>query len=171
MKGKAMNPREAVTGFAAWLTTRRDRVVMSACDDSAPIAELVKVFCDENGLEEISSEWPSNLIHPSGEVAISEREEDEDMYFGNFGLRVSIELEGARRKHGPIKNLHEGYAVILEEVDELWERVRLRNTDHVGDAMAWKELVQIAAMAQRVAEDVVVPDLTCQVLGDVSDGE
>ena len=67
---KELNAAEAVYGFVGWLTTRKERTVMSAKDDCAPIAELVKRFCTENNLPEVSDQWPSNLIHPSGEVAV-----------------------------------------------------------------------------------------------------
>jgi hypothetical protein len=43
----------------------------------------------------------------------------------NFPLDVQMEINRARVKHPAIHSLHEGYAVLLEEVDELWERVRM----------------------------------------------
>lgn len=73
----------------------------------------------------------------------------------NFPLDVQREINRARQKHAPIHSLHEGYAVLLEEVDELWERVKMQNTDHEGDTPTYRELVQIGAMAQRIAEDVI----------------
>ena len=72
-----------------------------------------------------------------------------------FAVDVQRELFRARSKHTPINSLHEGYAVLLEEVDELWDCVRRKDTDHRGDAGAYEELIQIGAMAQRIAEDVV----------------
>ncbi len=67
---ETLNPSEAVYGFAAWLTCRDERTVMSASDDAAPIVELVKQFCEVNNLPDVSDQWPNNLIHPSGEVAV-----------------------------------------------------------------------------------------------------
>lgn len=67
---KELNAAEAVYGFVGWLTTREERTVMSAKDDCAPIVELIKRFCTENNLPEVSDQWPLNLIHPSGEVAV-----------------------------------------------------------------------------------------------------
>jgi len=67
---KALNQSEAVYGFAAWLTTREEKTVMSAYDDTASIVNLVKQFCEVNHLPEVSEHWPNNLIHPSGEVAV-----------------------------------------------------------------------------------------------------
>lgn len=45
-------------------------------------------------------------------------------------------------------SMHEAYAVILEELDELWEQVRLKPCDRDPDVI-YKELIQIAAMALR----------------------
>ena len=60
-----MNAREAVYGFAAWLTTRKEKTVMSEMDDSGIIAGLVTEFCNVNNLPDITKEWPENLIHPN----------------------------------------------------------------------------------------------------------
>jgi hypothetical protein len=40
----------------------------------------------------------------------------------HFGELVAFEIGKARRKHSPINSVHEGYAVILEEVDEFGTR-------------------------------------------------
>jgi hypothetical protein len=63
---------------------------------------------------------------------------------------VAAEVVRARAKHPPINSLHEGYAVILEELDEFWEEVRAQQFD---PHRSYHELVQVAAMAQRTAED------------------
>lgn len=67
-----------------------------------------------------------------------------------FADMVEFELLLARRGHGKQKSLHEGYAVLLEEVDEFWDEVKAKNPDK---KRLLAELVQIAAMAQRCAED------------------
>jgi len=74
----------------------------------------------------------------------------------DFTKLVKDELVKARKNHGPQASYHEGYAVLLEEVDELWDEVKKKssNRNH-GDTLA--ELVQIAACAQKMAEDVVIP--------------
>lgn len=69
---ETLNPTEAVYGFAAWLTCRKEKTIMSASDDSAIIADLVKQFCEVNNLPEVSEHWPQYLIHPEGEVAVPE---------------------------------------------------------------------------------------------------
>ena len=70
-----------------------------------------------------------------------------------FAVEVRNELVRARSKFGPIASLHEGYAVILEELDEFWEEVRGHDPERL--IRAYRELVQVAAMAQRTAEDAI----------------
>ncbi len=72
----------------------------------------------------------------------------------NFLQDVSSELRSARKAHGRIHSAHEGYAVILEELDEFWEEVRRKRADRSASAMRL-ELIQIAAMAARTAVDVL----------------
>lgn len=64
------------------------------------------------------------------------------------------ELTRARNMYGyNIANAHEGYAVILEEMDELKEEVWKKPANRDPRKLL-NELVQIAAMAQRMAEDL-----------------
>ena len=69
-----------------------------------------------------------------------------------FRELVTIELARARSKHADLHSLHEGCSVLLEEVDELWEEVKKRREMRSKKVLRI-ELVQIAAMAQRMAED------------------
>lgn len=65
--------------------------------------------------------------------------------------RVIDELARARGKHPrPCHSRHEGFAVLLEEVEEVKEAVFRNHSDE--DLVA--ELVQVAAMAIRMAEDL-----------------
>jgi hypothetical protein len=64
---------------------------------------------------------------------------------------VTAELERARAKHGDFNSGHEGYAVILEELDELWDEVKAQHQDL---EKARKEAIQVAASAMRFVEDV-----------------
>jgi len=66
-----LTPSEAVYGFAGWLTSRKERTIMSSSDDAGVVAELVDKFCKENHLEAPRDNWNTHLIHPSGEVATS----------------------------------------------------------------------------------------------------
>lgn len=89
-----------------------------------------------------------------------------------FPALVEMELAEARRGHKPQNSAHEGYAVLLEEMDELWEEVRKRRHSRSAFKMLG-ELVQIGAMAQRMAEDVL-KSATAEIPLDVklfTDGE
>lgn len=61
------------------------------------------------------------------------------------------ELMRAKAKHAPMHGPHEGYAVILEELDELWDEVKAQKPD---SGRMRKEALQVAAMALRFIEDV-----------------
>ena len=65
--------------------------------------------------------------------------------------KVRDELNRAMSKHDPIRSPHEGYAVILEEVDELWDEVKAQL---YYPPSAYKEALQIAAMAIRFIVDL-----------------
>lgn len=76
-----------------------------------------------------------------------------------FLHQVALEIDRARLKHTqPINSLHEGYAVILEELDEFWAMVRMQTKDR-DPAKLLEELIQVAAMAARTAEDLKLVDL------------
>lgn len=66
-------------------------------------------------------------------------------------LEIERELDRARAKHIKFPSTHHGYAVLAEEVDELWDHVRLKDPIEVEMR---RECVQIAAMAIRFIEDV-----------------
>lgn len=64
------------------------------------------------------------------------------------------ELAAAMTRFDSMASPHEGWAVIQEEVDELWERVKAN--DGRGPE-ARQEAIQIAAMALRYVVDVAAP--------------
>jgi hypothetical protein len=55
---------------------------------------------------------------------------------------ILAEYRRARLKFAPMRGPHEGYAVILEELDEAWDEIKANNIP-----MARKEMLQVAAMA------------------------
>lgn len=59
---------------------------------------------------------------------------------------AQIELERALDRFPKFNSFHEGYAVILEELDELWDQVKL-NPSSVGNMR--REACQVVAMALR----------------------
>lgn len=71
---------------------------------------------------------------------------------------VKTELLRATRKFNSFKSAHEGYAIIVEELEEMWEEIKHKPRDY------WKmreEAVQLCAMVLRF-----LPDL-CKELGPV----
>ena len=68
-------------------------------------------------------------------------------------VAIKAEYENASRKYPPFHSTHEGYAVIQEEVDELWDLVK-RNKGITGNDDMRKECIQIAAMAIRFIWDL-----------------
>ncbi len=66
-----------------------------------------------------------------------------------FMQKISSELDYAYSKHGKLPwGRHEFYAILLEEVDEVWEAIkRDLPQEHVLE-----ELVQVAAMCFRYYE-------------------
>ncbi len=67
-----------------------------------------------------------------------------------------IELVEARRKFPRFNSAHEGFAVLWEEVDELWDEVKQRSKSEIRMR---DEAIQVAAMALRFAADI------CPVVG------
>ena len=71
---------------------------------------------------------------------------------------IETELDDAMERFPPFHSAHEGFAVLKEEVDELWREVKTK-TDApahllVGRKFAMKhEAVQVAAMAIRFIEE------------------
>ena len=68
------------------------------------------------------------------------------------------ELCRARDKHATFNSDHEGYAVLLEEMDELWGEIKKRKEKR-NRVFLLKESMQIAAMAMRFAADLCPKEL------------
>lgn len=67
--------------------------------------------------------------------------------------KVVSETTRAMTKYPSMASWHEGYAILKEEVDELWDEIKkrpgLRNTDKLRE-----EATQVAAMALRLLVDL-----------------
>jgi len=61
-----------------------------------------------------------------------------------FLSQVEKEYIKARTKFGDFQSPHEGYAVILEELDELWDLIK---TNQGRSTKTREECIQISAMA------------------------
>ena len=46
---------EALFGFCAWLTSRKERTIMSSSDDTTPVTELLNRFCEIHELDNAKS--------------------------------------------------------------------------------------------------------------------
>lgn len=66
---------------------------------------------------------------------------------------VEKEYDTASRNWPEFNSAHEGFAVLKEEVDELWDLVKINQKRRDFDLMR-KEAVQVAAMAIRFAIEV-----------------
>lgn len=71
-----------------------------------------------------------------------------------FQAAVVLEVDRARINFPPFNSAHEGYAILAEEVDELWDEVKVKQKNR-DPAKMYAECVQVAAMAQRLAVDIV----------------
>ena len=73
----------------------------------------------------------------------------------NAILDIQKELSRAQSMYPPMNSPHEGWAVLREELDELWEEVRKKDIVHNRAAMR-SEAIQIAAMAVRFIVDLCI---------------
>jgi len=62
---------------------------------------------------------------------------------------IISEYGRATHLNGAFPNAHCGYAVILEEMDELWEHIKKKSADRDPEEMR-RETAQIGAMALRL---------------------
>ena len=69
-----------------------------------------------------------------------------------FPEMVAEEIQRARSKYGRQGSLHEGYAILLEEVEELWDEIKKKPSKRLKSTLLC-EAVQVGAMVQRLAED------------------
>jgi len=64
---------------------------------------------------------------------------------------IADELDRARNFHPDYHSAHEGYAVILEELDELWDEVKKKAA---SKGRMREEALQVAVTAIRFIQDV-----------------
>lgn len=67
------------------------------------------------------------------------------------------ELNRATSIHGPFNSAHEGWAVLREEFDELWDEIKMRENVRSKKKMR-TEAIQLAAMAIRFVYDICSED-------------
>ena len=57
-------------------------------------------------------------------------------------------MEESVLKYGAFHSFHEAYGVLKEEVDELWDEIKIREHDY---DRIYQEAIQVAAMARKIA--------------------
>jgi hypothetical protein len=65
-------------------------------------------------------------------------------------LDVEVELHNAESLHSPAHSYHEAFAILKEEVDELWEEIKQKEP---CNQRITSEATQVAAMALRFLVD------------------
>ncbi len=67
--------------------------------------------------------------------------------------KMLSEADKGRKKYGIFNSYHEGYAVILEEMDELWDEVKKKapNADEIQE-----EAIHAAAMLLRFLRELCI---------------
>lgn len=63
-----ITPADAVYGLMAWLSGRNEVVTLSARHGAAIAADLAKSFCEANGLQAFSADYPTNLKYPESSL-------------------------------------------------------------------------------------------------------
>jgi hypothetical protein len=104
----------------------------------------------------LNVDFPDPVIAPSvSEVLHPPRPDSASSAFILKEIVAEVIEEVVRAQfHGTYFNsLHEAFAVILEEVDELWEIVRQKSTER-NRATLHLELLQIAAMAVKALQSL-----------------
>lgn len=70
------------------------------------------------------------------------------LQYAEASMDILEEAQRAREKFPPFNSSHEGYAVLLEELDEMWDEIKANNVPR-----SIEEAIQVGAMAIRyVAE-------------------
>lgn len=59
---------------------------------------------------------------------------------------MACECGDAIDTHGSFNSAHEGYSVILEELEELWDEIK-KKREHRNKKLMKKEALQVGAMA------------------------
>lgn len=66
---------------------------------------------------------------------------------------IELELDECKNKHKPFCSTHEGYGILLEEVDELWDEIK-KSKDYFANKRMVDEAIQVAAMAIKFIENL-----------------
>jgi len=101
----------------------------------------------------IKAAWYTTMSHSLAQVPGAVPPLTDDLLGISFADLVRGEMEYARARHRKLASSHEALGVILEEVGEFTDEVFKHRSRRNPETML-AELVQIAAMCQRAAEDL-----------------
>ena len=73
--------------------------------------------------------------------------------YNKIMFEIQEEFFKATNNFSKFNSAHEGYAILLEEVDELWENVKLNQSDIYRKIDIKNEAIQVATMAIRLIYD------------------
>jgi hypothetical protein len=109
---------------------------------------------DENGSFQHSSEHKLDLVSeyigPEKEKAMEENRKEIYAHLNIAGAQAANLAGKGHRKFGAHHSLHEGYAVLAEEVDELLDLVKMKAEKREPQKI-YEEALDVAAMALRIA--------------------
>jgi len=67
-------------------------------------------------------------------------------------IAIASEASAVDAKYGPFASMHEAYGVLAEEVAELFEAIRMRQSDTQRAPSIEREAIDVAAVALRIVE-------------------
>lgn len=76
-----------------------------------------------------------------------------DLVLSRDVIEVLREKQRAQRLYPRFNSAHEGYAIALEEFDELWQEVMVKHTEASRPFRMRREAMQAAAMLLRFIEE------------------
>lgn len=79
--------------------------------------------------------------------------EEERKEFYEIANEVYNEYVDAVSEYGAFASAHEGYAIIKEELEELWDEIK-EKPEYTNKENLRKEALQLAAMAIRFVKDI-----------------
>lgn len=88
-----------------------------------------------------TSSAPTTQTYSTGRWTVADWQQE----YARASEAIAAEAMQARQKFAPFNSSHEGYAVIAEELDELWDDVKANNIEH-----SIAEAIQVGAMALRL---------------------
>jgi hypothetical protein len=72
----------------------------------------------------------------------------------DYQMAILQEFVKASNHYPHFASEHEGFAIIAEEMDELWDAVKLKQADPTRREKCEREAIQVAAMALRFLHDL-----------------